>query len=278
VFVLGCPCPVLVRSVSRASYYENQTAGNSWGNQTWPLTFMRAPVEGHPEYEITVPEQRILDDVSGDSERFLQPTIDTLLSVITANKTAGGKARLFQSEQLVAVPDDKGMRIQCLNNATFVSTTNPLITGGGGCGFGTRDCRYGTSAVMDKEFGTDRFFVVVGVKHESLKHSSYSSLMLTSRANYEKGAHTLTMRETDGDGGAQQYLPDDPNTQDLFVFTVARDCPPDDDFCIAYTMDQFASDDVIYWMERAYLQLSTGVAPNINEYIMSFVLTFEGSP
>jgi hypothetical protein len=29
-------------------------------------------------------------------------------------------------------------------------------------------------------------------------------------------------------------------------------------------------------MERAYLQLSTGVGPNIDEHVMSFVLTFEG--
>jgi hypothetical protein len=50
-----------------------------------------------------------------------------------------------------------------------------------GCGVGTRDCRYGTSAALVDKFGADRFFVVVGVKHEALKHSSYSSLMLTSQ-------------------------------------------------------------------------------------------------
>jgi hypothetical protein len=53
---------------------------------------------------------------------------------------------------------------------------------------------------------------------------------------YEQPDHTITMRESDGDGGAQQYLPDDPSAEDLFVVTVARECPPHDAFCIRYTL------------------------------------------
>jgi hypothetical protein len=35
-------------------------------------------------------------------------------------------------EQLVAAPNDKSVRIQCLNNASFVGAVDPVMTGGRG--------------------------------------------------------------------------------------------------------------------------------------------------
>jgi hypothetical protein len=69
------------------------------------------------------------------------PTIHSLLAAIIANKTASGQARLLRQEQIVAVPNDRGTRNQCLNNNSFIAAVDPLMMAGG-CGFGTTDCRF----------------------------------------------------------------------------------------------------------------------------------------
>jgi hypothetical protein len=76
----------------------------------------------------------------------------------------------------------------------------------------------------------------------------------------------------------EEYLPDDADAHLLYAVTVARGCPGSDRYCMPFTEDQFSRTDVIWWMERAYLQPSTGVGPNMEEYVMSFVMTFQLSP
>jgi hypothetical protein len=132
---------------------------------------------------------------------------------------------------------------------------------------------------LDEAFQSNLFFVVVGVKHETLGHSSYSSVMLTSQTGYEKRDHTITFREHDGAGAPELYLSKEewPDVEYLYSVTLARACPEGDQYCFSFTEAQFAPTDIVYWMERAYLQQSTGVAPNVEEYVMSWVLAFEGS-
>lgn len=102
--------------------------------------------------------------------------------------------------------------------------------------------------------------------------------MLTSATGYEERAHTITFRERDGAAAPPLYLsPDEaPDIDKLYTVSLARQCPADDPFCFSFTEAQFAPDDIVYWMERAYLQRATGVSPNIHEYVMSVVLTFDG--
>lgn len=104
--------------------------------------------------------------------------------------------------------------------------------------------------------------------------------MLTSATGYEERAHTTTLREQQGAAAPPLYLSsdDNPDLNKLYAVTLARACPDDDAFCLPFTEAQFAPDEIVYWMERAYLQRATGVAPNIDEYVMSVVLTFEGEP
>lgn len=64
------------------------TAGHEWGKHPWPAFFLRAP--SLPAYEKTVPEPRMLSDVSGDSEEALLPTMERLLDAIVQNRTSGG--------------------------------------------------------------------------------------------------------------------------------------------------------------------------------------------
>lgn len=102
--------------------------------------------------------------------------------------------------------------------------------------------------------------------------------MLTSATGYEERAHTITLREQQGAGAPQLYLSaaEYPDLDKLYAVSLARACPEGDRFCLPFTEAQFAPDAIVYWMERAYLQRATGVAPNIEEYVMSVVLTFEG--
>ncbi len=234
----------------RVSYFDDHALGDAWANHPWPAFFFRAP--DLPHYQRGLPEPRLLSDVSGESERVYLPTMERLMDAIVANKTKDGHTKLVRKEQIAAVPNDRGTRDQCLNNASFVSAVDPIMTGRGGCGFGTTDCRYGTSAALDQFFERDLFFVVVGVQHEALKHSSYSSVMLTSSLGYEERNHTLTIREHDGTGAPSLYLSaeDAPDVDHLYAVTFARQCPVEDAYCHAFTESQFAPDDIIYWMER----------------------------
>jgi hypothetical protein len=70
------------------SYFSNVTAGHEWGKHPWPAFFLRAP--SLPAYEKTVPEPRMLSDVSGDSEEAVLPTMEKLIAAIVQNRTAGG--------------------------------------------------------------------------------------------------------------------------------------------------------------------------------------------
>ncbi|KAM3575922.1 hypothetical protein VYU27_002257, partial [Nannochloropsis oceanica] len=123
----------------RVSYFQDQAAGEAWSARPWPAFFVRAP--DLPVYQKSVPEPRILSDVSGDSEKVYLPTIEKLMSAIVANKTSTGQARLLVQQQIVSVPNDRGARDQCLNNNSFVAAVDPIMTGRGGCGYGTTDCR-----------------------------------------------------------------------------------------------------------------------------------------
>lgn len=100
---------------------------------------MRAP--DLPVYQKSVREPKLLNDVSGESERVYVPTIEHLLDVIVENKTKGGQAKLVRRQQIVPVPNERRHRDQCLFNISYIAAVDPIMTSGG-CGFGTTDCRY----------------------------------------------------------------------------------------------------------------------------------------
>jgi hypothetical protein len=141
-------------------------------------------------------------------------------------------------------------------------------------------------------------------------------MMLTSQSGCEEGQHTITFRETDGLGAARAYLPQDldPALDLLYAVKLSRHCADGEHWCIGFTSDTFAPQDIVYWyvtnsrsgsaaahkhiitpltksrisgpanecgfnvgnrMERAYLQPSTGTGPSMDEYVMSYVLTFD---
>jgi hypothetical protein len=218
----------LLTLVSRVSYFNNVTSGLAWVNHTWPAFFLRATPTAPPPYRTPVPEQRLRDDVSGDSEAYLQPTLHRLMDAVERNMTDGGRAKLLRRDRLQvhgwwcwflykvlvryertsllehscgsvvghnqavsrsgvsslrvtrvpphtphhqppvnpfpqAVPNGRATRDACLNNYTFVPFPNPFNSSG--CGFGTRDSRYGHLDIGDEDdvtFGEDRYFVLVG--------------------------------------------------------------------------------------------------------------------
>ena len=112
--------PDLLTIVSRATYFEDLSEGMRWVNHTWPAFFLRAPADGKAEYRVPVPEQLFRDDVAGDSEAYLIPTLNKLMDAIEASKAEGGRAKLIRKEQLVPAPNDRGMRDACLNNYSYI--------------------------------------------------------------------------------------------------------------------------------------------------------------
>lgn len=277
--------------LSRSSYFDSEKEKSSYGSKVQPVFFIKAPPLSSKankntkfrnnllEYRKTVPMTRLRNDKIGESEDYLLPSLQKLCDLIISNKTSSGLATLVRKEQLQAVPNDRQAQSQCLNNETYVAAVDPFMNANmGGCGFGTRDCRYGTSKNLDDYFGDDIFFVLVGIQHEKLEHSSYSSIMLTSKAHYEQGNHTITVRESNGVGAPFYYGMDkeDPNANLIYAFSFARDCGRDP-YCESFNSDQFKANDVVYWMERAYVQKKTKIAPNIDEYVMSYILTFRGT-
>jgi len=99
--------------------------------------------------------------------------------------------------------------------------------------------------------------------------------MLTSVENCETIDHTITFRESDGVDMPHYYLPNNPEADNLWAIKIARQCDDEDPYCVTYTYDQFLSDDKVLWLERGYLNPISGIGPNIDEYVMSYTITFQ---
>jgi len=124
--------------------------------------------------------------------------------------------------------------------------------------------------------GPDDFIVVFGVNHARTGKSNYSSFAVQTIAN-QRGVAAITSASMPGSTAA--WLPDDPLTDDLYAWTIARDCAPHDpDRCLEVptTCPGAPTDEQLKVVFRAYLESETGAAPAAEEVQWDRLLLYRG--
>ena len=123
-------------------------------------------------------------------------------------------------------------------------------------------------------FTDDEFIVVFGVNHERSGKASYSNFAVVREENLVgiDAVHSGQMP-----GSAQFYLPDHPQADDLYAWTVARDCSTHAEACmeLGTTCPSPDYDQEIRVTVRAYLEPQTGSAPLSTEMIGDRIMKLE---
>ena len=262
--------PDLLSLVGRATYFASSARG--YADLAQPALLVRAP-PALARRPLGVRALKARATGASEFDAAVGAAYDALVDAVVANMTASGRA-LAQAQYLAGMDVNQSVKERCLRDPGFTVGPHPTFRG---CLMNTGDCLYGLSELDVPPFGSapDRDYVAVGVRHAARGAAEYTSLMLTTQADYEVYEHTLTVDEDDGAGGARAFLPaDTPGVDDLWLVRFARACADGDAFCRVLTTDAFAADDLPYWMERAYLNPQTTIGPDEAEYVHVTVLTF----
>eukprot|EP00004_Rigifila_ramosa_P008081 TRINITY_DN1924_c0_g1_i1.p1 TRINITY_DN1924_c0_g1~~TRINITY_DN1924_c0_g1_i1.p1 ORF type:complete len:397 (+),score=80.90 TRINITY_DN1924_c0_g1_i1:323-1513(+) len=141
----------------------------------------------------------------------------------------------------------------------------------------TRDAIYGIQRTFLLEGKPERavqdFVVIVGVNHRLTGKATYSSLSIY---HTRKNAGIGSVTDTDMEGSAVGYLPDDPNAPFLFAYTFARNCSGAP-FCfeIGYTYPGVPEGSRMMIWSRAYLEPPTSSGPLQSEILMPRQIWFQ---
>jgi len=118
------------------------------------------------------------------------------------------------------------------------------------------------------------FAVVYGVNHERTGKATYSSFSLQT---YEGQIGIESVDSTMMPGSAAFYLPDEPLVDDLYAWTLSRDCASRTEPCLEVpeSCPGIPLEDAIKITVRAYLEPETGTAPMPHEMLGDRLLRFE---
>jgi len=116
--------------------------------------------------------------------------------------------------------------------------------------------------------------VVFGVNHERTGKATYSSFSLQT---YEGQIGIESVDSTQMPGSAAFYLPDEPLVDDLYAWTLSRDCSAREESCLEVpeTCPGIPLGASIKITVRAYLEPTTGAAPTPQELLGDRMLRFE---
>lgn len=132
------------------------------------------------------------------------------------------------------------------------------------CGGDIRD-RY-TSNSPEFWLAPGEAMISIGVNHERSGRASYSSATVQS---IDEGRGIVSFASHEMVGSARQWLPDHPRADDLYVWTVARDCTGWPEPCteLPAACPGLPFGDRANVLFRAYLEPATGAAPLPEELV-----------
>ncbi len=120
---------------------------------------------------------------------------------------------------------------------------------------------------------SDDFVVAYGVNHEHTGKASYSSFVVIEE-DHQIGFAGVNSREMPG--SAAHYVPNEPLVDDLYAYTVSRDCSQHAEPCVEIpgTCPGAPVGDRIRLTMRAYLEQATGTGPDMAEMVGDRVIAF----
>jgi hypothetical protein len=193
---------------------------------------------------------------SGTGEDAWQPAFDALEQAI-----------------LAAQPDSSHLIVE---GVPAFPPTLLCIDDEGGCKTDLRDRHAALTPYLSLD-EPDELAVIYGVNHTRTGKALYANFALIEET------HQFGFAGINNDemiGSASFYLPDEPLADDLYAYTIARDCTGRPEACIEVpaTCPGVPYGEQLRVTFRAYLEASTGAAPLASELIINRAVKFWPTP
>lgn len=263
--------------ILRPALYENKQDGEEYLNHTPAVIFRVSPNESTKAQPYDYPDLRVRG--TGTTEFDLTDDLEELRTAII-DRYSGLKATELPVSQIVPIGSDGIQRgIDALipdNDAAYLWTGNQTISSPTPP-FPDLTKYYDFLKNPPVLLGNDthEFIIVYGVNHVATGKSIYSNFGIFG-ADVFNGVGAIT--DVDYSGTADEYLPDNPNAQYLYVYKVARNCEGDTKcFEVPYGPGGFGirSDQPLFVFWRIYLEKATKTGPSYSEIVYDRAIKFD---
>lgn len=261
----------------RPALFTDRQAGSEYINNT-PATVFRVTPNNATEldpYEYPVLRVRGTGETEFDLTDDLDELRDAILerySNLSATELPTAPGVLVGSEAIQRGVDGVGPT----NDAVYLWTANQTADSPTPPFFDTTQYYdYLRNPPITIGNDTNEFIIVYGVNHVATGKATYANFALYG-ADVWNGVGSIT--DTDFTGTAEEYLPDNPNAQYLYVYKIARNCEGEPN-CFAVPSGAggygIEPDQPIFIAWRLYLEEATQTGPSYSEIVYDRAIKFE---
>jgi hypothetical protein len=262
--------------IIRPALYKDVQAGDDYLNHTPATIFRITPNQTTKLDPYNYPELRVRG--TGKTEFDLMPDLEQLREAIL-NKYSNLNATELPTSQLAPMGSDAIQRgIDAMipdNDACYLWSANQTISSPTPP-FPNLSLYYPFLLHPATTLGnnTNEFIIVYGVNHVASGKSTYSNFGIFG-ADVWNGVGAIT--DSDFNGSAEEYLPDNPNAKYLYVYKLARNCSGDP-YCYEVPTGPGAYgiklDQPVYIFWRNYLEKATKTGPSYSEIVYDRAIKF----
>lgn len=263
--------------IIRPALYKDMQAGDDYLNKTPAVILRVTPNESSKLDPYSYPELRVRG--TGATEFDLMDDLEELRMAIL-NKYSGLNATELSVSQVAPVGSDAIQRgIDAMipdNDACYLWSANQTISSPTPP-FPNLSLYYPFLRHPAITLGNDtnEFIIVYGVNHVATGKATYSNFGIFG-ADVWNGVGAIT--DSDFNGSAEEYLPDNPNAKYLYVYKLARNYSGDP-YCYevptgpgAYGIEL---DQPVFIFWRNYLEKATKTGPSYSEIVYDRAIKFD---
>jgi hypothetical protein len=261
----------------RPSLFKDKRAGDNYINKTPATVFRITPNQTTKSDPYSYPEVKVRG--TGKTELNLTDDLEGLRMAIL-NNYSGMKATELPVSQAVPKGTDAIQRgidaIVPTNDACYLWTVNQTPSSPTPPFFiPLQSYPFLRDSGVTLGNHPNEFVIVYGINHVATGKATYSNFVVN-------GADVLNsvgmISDSDFNGTAQAYLPDNPNAKYLYVYKIARNCSGDTHcYGLPYGIGSRGIDldqpFIIYF--RIYLEKSTKIGPSYSEIVYDRAIKFD---
>jgi len=236
---------------------KNNTAGQAYLNSTFGYVFKAQANPSLPPDNFPYPTFR--KESLTPNEHVLQSSLNNLEDAIVTRFDTYEVEIAFSVDLFAIIGYENGW--SCINKSME-------------CWGDNRDSRYRESVRgMNLSLNTDDFIIGLGVIHTNFNKATYTSLSVYW---LEKTMGVGGVVDTQMDGSANTYIPNDPNNKYLYAYKFSRNCSSSEQYCytVPYEFPGVPLNQTIRFIERAYVEPTTLVGPTYNTTLGPVFLHF----
>ena len=263
--------------IIRPALFKDKQAGDNYINNTPATVFRITPNESTKLDPYSYPKLRVRG--TGKTEFDLIPDLEQLREAIL-KKYSGLNTTELPTSIPVPVGSDAIQRgIDALipnNDACYLWTVNQ-IAASPTPSFPNLSLYYPFvyHPAITLSNDTNDFIIVYGVNHAATGKATYENFAVYG-ADIFNGVGAIS--DTDFNGTAEEYLPNNPNAKYLYVYKVARNCNGDAHcFKVPYGLGSYGihPNQPIYIWWRLYLEKATQTGPSYSEIVYDRAIKFD---